>query len=132
MKLPGLGSARGERAVTTMLRHMENGRFSQALRALRQINGDPPPPPHALWRLGRWLLEKDRVRRARRPLRLFLELYPAHQDRPEVMRDLARAVGGKRARHLVEEAHALGKQRDRGRQERLLAARVAPSPLNGS
>jgi hypothetical protein len=115
-----------------MLRHMENGRFARALRALRQLNGDPPPPPHALWRLGRWFLEKDRARRARRPLRLFLELYPAHQDRPEVMRDLARAVGGKRARNLVREAHALGKQRDRGRRERRLAARAAPSPLNGS
>jgi hypothetical protein len=115
-----------------MLRHMENGRFLQALRELRRLNGDPPPPPHTLWRLGRWCLDKGKPRRARRPLRLFLELYPGHQDRPEVMRDLARALGGRRAVHLAALAHALGTERDARREESGATQRPVASPLNGS
>lgn len=93
------GTASAERPVTALLRHMENGRFLPALKALRRYRGGPPPPPHALHRLGRWLAEQGRAKAALRPLRLFLELYPGHQDRALVVQDLARAL------------HAAGKRR---------------------
>jgi len=119
--------SRREYAVTTMLRHMEHGRFPQALRALRRWRAGPWPPPHALWRLGRWCLEKSRPRWAKRPLEIFLELYPGHQDRPEVMRDLARAHGGPKGQSLAVEALSLGAERDSRRQ-----AQIVPNALNGS
>jgi hypothetical protein len=76
-------------AVREMLRLMEDGLFEEAARGLpREFDGQIPPP-HALWRLGRWCLDKGRPKLARRPLELFLQLYPAHQDRTAVARDLA-------------------------------------------
>ena len=105
--------SRREPAVTTMLRHMERGRFVDASKYVRKAGEDgPPPPPHALWRLGRWLLEKRRGRNAREPLELFLALYPAHGDRPEVMRDLARALArcGKR-----QQAQAMAQRAEQSR-----------------
>jgi len=90
---------------------MERGRFQEAYRTLKRVESPcshgPLPPPHALWRLGRWLAEKRRPRRARLPLRIFLELYPHHQDRPEVMRDLA-LVENSLGRH--EEAAGLAEE----------------------
>jgi len=79
--------------VTTMLRHMEHGEFVEAFKALRRGGPGPVPPPHALWRLGRWLLEQERPKDARLPLKRFLEIYRAHQDRAAVERDLAAARG---------------------------------------
>jgi len=85
-------TAQRERAVTAMLRHMENRRFTAALRALKRYEEGPTPPPHALIRLGRWLIERGRARAALRPIRLFLRLYPGHQDRLQVLYDLVRAL----------------------------------------
>jgi len=125
---------RREAAVTTLLRHMEHKRFSEATRLVRRaVEQGPIPPPHVLWRLGRWCLEKGRPKAARQPLELFLSLYPAHQDRPEVMRDLVRvlAATGKRreAEDLKEAAEAMGRkradsQRDHQMRQRVLSGHV--------
>jgi hypothetical protein len=80
---------RRPQAVREMLRLMEDGLFEEAARRLPRDFDEHVPPPHALWRLGRWCLDKGRAKLARRPLELFLRLYPAHQDRTAVARDLA-------------------------------------------
>ena len=125
---------RREPAVTTLLRHMEHKRFPEALKLVRKAAElGPVPPPHALWRLGRWCVEKGRPKAARQPLELFLVLYPAHQDRPEVMRDLVRvlAATGKRkeAEELKGAAEAMGRkradsQRDHQMRQRVLSGRA--------
>ena len=95
-----------------MLRHMENDDFLDAHRELKRVKDGPIPPPHALWRLGRWLAEKGHARKARLPLERFLDLYKSHQDRPRVMLDLARVlvqVGQRdKALKLKAEAEKLG------------------------
>jgi len=75
-----------------MLRHMDNRRFEEAYRELKRYQDGPVPPPHALWRLGRWLLEKSRPKQAKVALQLFLDHYHGHEDRREVMLDLALAL----------------------------------------
>jgi len=70
---------------------MEYGRMDEAYRALKRFRDGPVPPPHALWRLGRWLAEQKRPKRAKLAFKLFLDLYSGHQDRYAVMRDLALA-----------------------------------------
>jgi len=101
---------------------MEQGRFQEAYRTLKRVeppcSKGPLPPPHALWRLGRWLADKGRRRRARLPFRLFLELYPHHEDRPEVLRDLA-LVENSLGRHreaagLVEQVRRLAPEKVAG------------------
>lgn len=93
-----------EHCVTAMLRHMDNRRFEEAYRELRRYREGPVPPPHALWRLGRWLLEKSRPKQARLALQLFVDTYHGHEDRREVMLDLALAL---KAAGQVAEAAAL-------------------------
>jgi len=133
------GNTRRECAAKTLLRHMENGRFTEALRVLRRRGEGPIPPPHALWRLGRWSLDKGRAKHALRPLQLFLASYPNHQDRPEVLRDLARALGtlgrAKEAEQAAREAQALGTSRDSRRKEqrqhdKILAGRARQPHTN--
>ena len=115
--------SRREHAVTRLLRHMEHGRFVQALRQVgRAAENGPPPPPHALWRLGRWCLRKERPKAAVELLELFLALYPAHCDRPEVMRDLARALAHAGKRRQAEEMAAQAEQGRRPRPEQLAPA----------
>ncbi|MHC4958745.1 MAG: tetratricopeptide repeat protein [Planctomycetota bacterium] len=105
-----------EPRVTTVLRAMERGRFADAMKALRRKEEDGPlVPPHALWRLGRWCLEKKQPKDACVPLELFLGLYPGHQDRPQVLRDLARAMA-QSGRH--KQAAALGEQAQSGQKRR--------------
>ena len=114
-----------------MLRHMENGRFDEAYRALKRYREGPLPPPHALWRLGRWLADKGRPKQAKRALKLFLDLYPNHQDRPFVLRDLAlthNALGeNEDAAAVAEDAErinrALEQRRDERRAAKLAAAK---------
>lgn len=95
-----------------MLRHMDHRRFEEAYRELRRYREGPVPPPHALWRLGRWLLEKSRPKQARLPLQLFVDSYQGHEDRREVMLDLALALKASgqdaEAASLVETAKSLG------------------------
>jgi len=98
-----------------MLRHMENRRFEEAYRDLRRYQEGPVPPPHALWRLGRWLLEKSRPKQAKLALQIFVDHYHGHEDRREVMLDLALALKATgqaaEAAALVEAAKGLaGKQ----------------------
>lgn len=78
--------------VTAFLRHMEEGRLEFALKALKRHAEPPDPPPHALWRLARGLAESGKPKAALVPLRLFVDLYPGHGDRPAVLRDLALAL----------------------------------------
>ena len=115
------GNKRREFVVTTLLRHMEDGRFADALRLLRKQDDGPVPPPHVLWRLGRWSLDKAKPKLALFPLRLFLRLYPNHQDRPDVLRDLAGALkcSGKHAEAeaLAQEAKVLGERRHTRREK---------------
>jgi hypothetical protein len=94
---------------------MENRRFEDAYRDLRRYQEGPVPPPHALWRLGRWLLEKSRPKQAKLALQIFVDHYPGHEDRREVMLDLALALKATgqtaEAAALVEAAKGLaGKQ----------------------
>ena len=93
-------------AVMEMLRHMENGRFVDAIRALRrhQLDHRRPPPPHALARLGAIMLEMGRPGDAELPLRLFLRHYKSNLDRHEVVRNLGRTL---EVIGQEEEAHAL-------------------------
>jgi hypothetical protein len=79
---------------------MDNRRFEEAYRDLKRYQEGPVPPPHALWRLGRWLLEKSRPKQAKLALQLFVDSYQGHEDRREVMLDLA----------LVEAAKDLGRK----------------------
>jgi hypothetical protein len=80
--------------VTSMLRCMEHGDFVDAFRELKRRgrHDEIVPPPHALWRLGRWLAEKGHGKRAVVAFKLFLDLYPRHLDREKVMIDLARVL----------------------------------------
>jgi len=100
--------------VTTMLRHMEHGRLDEAYRALKRYRTAPLPPPHALWRLGRWLLDQGRAKQAKRALKLFLDVYPNHGDRALVLRDLAlthKALGElEEAAAVAEDALRLARQ----------------------
>lgn len=75
--------------MTTMLRHMEHGRFVDAWRALRRDKQELPAPPQALARLGRVLADRGEFKKAILPLQRFLDTYPRHQDRAVVQRDLA-------------------------------------------
>jgi len=97
--------------VTAFLRHLEEARPGEAYKALKQVREGPDPPPHALWRLGRVLLERARPKHARLPLQMFVDLYPRHGDRPAVLRDLALALvrSGRvaEATAVAEEAGAL-------------------------
>ena len=124
--------SRREHAVTTLLRHMERKQFARALRYVRNAAEGPVPPPHALWRLGRWCIDQDRHKAALQPLELFMDLYPEHQDRPEVMRDLVRVLAEtgrrKEAEELKETAEALGRrradrQRDHHMRQRAMSGR---------
>jgi len=105
---------------------MESREFDEAYKELKRYRDGPVPPPHALWRLGRWLLEKGRAKQARLALRLFLDIYSAHQDRREVMLDLAlalKALGQEQeSAALVEDAENLGRKR---------AAAQQTAPANG-
>ena len=93
---------------------MEEGRYLDAYKALKQVRTAPVPPPHALWKLGIWLAKEGNFRRARLPLQRFVELYKKHQDRAAVLLDLAREMKelGKidQARQYKEEADALAKR----------------------
>ncbi|MHC4548444.1 MAG: hypothetical protein ACYTEZ_06670 [Planctomycetota bacterium] len=93
---------------------MEHRRFEEAYRELKRYRDGPVPPPHALWRLGRWLLEKGRAKQAKLALQLFLDFYHAHQDRTEVMLDLALALKAlgqdERAAALAADARNPGKK----------------------
>ncbi|MCZ6786423.1 MAG: hypothetical protein O7E54_04575 [Planctomycetota bacterium] len=118
--------SRREPAVTTMLRHMERGRFVDASRYVRKAGEDgPPPPPHALWRLGRWLLDMRHGKNACEPFELFLALYPAHGDRPEVMRDLARALALRGKRQQAQVMAERAEQSRVPRQEDAKAGQLA-------
>ena len=72
------------------------------------------PPPHALWRLGRWLLEKSRPKQAKVALQIFVDHYSGHEDRREVMLDLALALKATgqaaEAATLVEAARGLDRK----------------------
>ena len=46
-------------------------------------------PPHALERLGRVLADSGDFKKSVLPLRLFLDTYANHQDRPTVVKGLA-------------------------------------------
>jgi len=84
---------------------MEHGRFPEAWKALRRHDGKLPVPPHALSRLGRWLADRGEHKRAIVPLRMFLETYPNHLDRPTVVQGLAaclRQVGKAKEAARVE------------------------------
>ena len=82
-------TAARERALTLMLRSMEQGKFLDAWKALRKDDKSLPVPPHALARLGRWLADRGEYKKAVLPLRLFLDTYPKHQDRASVVGGLA-------------------------------------------
>lgn len=106
-------SSPGEHPVTRMLRHMERGRIAEAGSALAEYEGGFVPPPHALWHLGRQLFRRGDAKLAKRALRLFLDLYPGHGDRPQVLHDLARVLAslGEReeARAILDEARRLAR-----------------------
>ena len=98
-----------------MLRHMQEKSFVEAVATLKRgriKRSGPVPPPHALWRLGRWCLEQRRPKDASIPLQLFSDLYPHHEDRAQVLHDLARALKGmrriKKAAVVAREALRLG------------------------
>lgn len=123
-------NTRREPAVTVFLRHMERGRFLDAAKALRHLDGAFTPPPHALWRLGRWCLDKEKPKFARQPLQVFLDTFPNHLDRPAVMRDMALTLAmlGKRAEatewatQAEEHAKQLEKARRQQHEESVFAA----------
>jgi len=97
-----------DRALTAMLRAMEQGKFLEAWKELRKHDtGELPVPPHALSRLGRWLAEKGEPKKAVLPLRTFLDTYPNHQDRATVVTGLAaclKQAGRKKEAAQVEAA----------------------------
>jgi len=94
-----------------MLRHMERGRIADAGNALAEYDGGFVPPPHALWHLGRQLFRRGEARQAKLALNLFLDLYPGHADRPQVLHDYARVLAGlgerAEARAILDEARRL-------------------------
>ena len=97
--------------VPELLRALERDDIRAAADAFRaRRDTDPIPPPHALWRLGRGLLEAGDARRAVAVLSLLVESYPAHGDAPAAQRDLARALHGagkrKRAAALMRALEA--------------------------
>ena len=113
----GLKRGSREHCVTTMLRQMQEKSFSEAVATLKRgriKQTGPIPPPHALWRLGRWCLKNRRPKDASVPLQLYSDLYPHHQDRARVLHDLARALKGmrriKRAGVVAREALRLDGQ----------------------
>jgi hypothetical protein len=93
---------------------MDNRQFEEAYRDLKRYQEGPVPPPHALWRLGRWLLEKSRPKQAKLALQLFVDYYQGHEDRREAMLDLALALKATgqtaEAVALVEAAKDLGRK----------------------
>ncbi len=109
-------SPAGEHPVTAMLRHMEDGRFADAGKALEGYEGGFLPPPHALWHLGRHLFRSGATKQAKLALKLFVDLYHGHADRAQVLHDLARvhvALGeAEEAKALVDEARRLGARKD--------------------
>jgi hypothetical protein len=118
-----------EPRVTAVLRAMERGRFADAVKALRRKEERGPlVPPHVLWRLGRWCLDRNRPKDACVPLELFLGWYPAHQDRPQVLRDLAcaMALSGRRkqAAELSEKAEATREVQTENREEQRFRERL--------
>lgn len=97
--------------VPTLLRALERGDLRAASDALAARAGtDPVPPPHALWRLGRGLLQVGEARRAVAALELLVDAFPGHGDRPAAQRDLVRALlrtgRRKRARDLLRALEA--------------------------
>ncbi|HEX5138470.1 MAG TPA: tetratricopeptide repeat protein [Planctomycetota bacterium] len=94
-----------------MLRHMERGRVADAGSALEEYEGGFVPPPHVLWHLGRQLFRRGEARQAKLALKLFLDLYPGHADRPQVLHDLARVLAGlgerEEARAILDEARRI-------------------------
>lgn len=109
-------SSPGEHPTTRMLRHMERGRIAEAGNALAEYEGGFVPPPHALWHLGRQLFRRGEGRQAKLALKLFLDLYPGHGDRPQVLHDLARVLASLRereeARAILDEARRLAARKD--------------------
>ena len=109
-------SPAGEHPTTSMLRHMERGRFAEAGKALGDYRGGFLPPPHALWHLGRQLFRHGATQQAKRALKLFLDLYHGHADRAQVLHDLARvhvALGeAEEAKALLDEARRLPARKD--------------------
>ena len=102
------GSSQAE-SVRTFLLCMQNADFTDAVASLKKARfkgiAGPIPPPHALWRLGRWCLDQKRPKDASIPLQLFADLYPHHTDRGAVLHDLAIAFKGmKRVRKAAEAA----------------------------
>ena len=98
---------------------MQNAEFTDAIAVLKKarFQGEGPvPPPHALWRLGRWCLEQRRPKDASIPLQLFADLYPHHADRAAALHDLAIALSGmkrvRRAAEVAREALRLNKSAD--------------------
>jgi tetratricopeptide (TPR) repeat protein len=106
-----LRSPAGGHPVTRMLRHMEHGRVTEAGAALAEYEGGFLPPPHALWHLGRQLFRRGEAQQAKRALKLFLDLYHGHADRPQVLHDLARVLASlgdvHEAKELLREAKGL-------------------------
>jgi len=97
--------------VRAFLSAMQNTEFTDAVTVLKKArfpghsDTGPVPPPHALWRLGRWCLEQRRPKDASIPLQLFADLYPHHEDRGAALHDLALAFNGmKRVRRAGEVA----------------------------
>lgn len=85
--------------------------MADAGNALAEYDGGFVPPPHVLWHLGRQLFRKGEARQAKLALKLFLDLYPGHGDRPQVLHDLARVLAGlgerDEARAILDEARRL-------------------------
>jgi hypothetical protein len=108
-----------EQSVRTFLLCMQNTEFMDAVAVLKKARFQslpgavPIPPPHALWRLGRWCLEQKRPKDASIPLQLFADLYPHHEDRGAALHDLALALNGmkrvQRAAEVAREALKLSK-----------------------
>ncbi len=97
----------------------QNAEFTEAIAVLNKARfqgAGPVPPPHALWRLGRWCLEQRRPKDASIPLQLFADLYPHHADRGAALHDLALAFSGmkrvRRAAEVAREALRLNKSAD--------------------
>ncbi len=90
-----------------MLTLMGAGRMELAARAWKRWSVPPVPPPHALLRLGLWLLEQGRPKEAAGPLNQFLDLYPNHLDRAaaeRMLRDFSHVPGSGRT---PRQSHAL-------------------------
>lgn len=113
-----------QRATAVFLRCLETDHFVEALHALRtwKAEADPVPPPTALWRLGVWLTDRAQLHDAQLPLRLFLDLYPNHQEAHDVMKLLARVLHGlgeegAAAKYAREAARRWEASRDARREE---------------